>query len=155
VRGTVFSVVAAVCVSVIAAFGAVTAAASSESVHITVKPSSGPPTTHFRVSFKAPASSEPSSTSSRYQLRVSGPTRKGCESSVTHPLSSVHAGQQVHVTLAPGAPAHVWCQGKFSGQLQEIVVPVCSPARACPQFIAIVTVGSFSFRVKSRAAARG
>jgi hypothetical protein len=38
--------------------------------------------------------------------------------------------------------------GTYHGQLREVITPECQKGRACPMFIAIVTVGTFKFRVR-------
>lgn len=138
------------------AVASASAVASSDSVHATAGPRAGSPDTHFRVSFTAPASSGVSrSTSRRYEVSANGPSGHGCTSTASAPLGPVHAGQRVHVRLAPAGPSHEWCPGAFTGRVDETITPVCGFRELCPAYVAVVTVGRFAFRVRGLAAARG
>ncbi len=122
-------------------------ASSSGSLHVTVKPGVGTARTHFAVGFRPQASGTTGSTYSRYAVEASGRSGKGCSSSAVAVAPSSPAGQLVRVTLRPGNPSGKWCRGSYAGRVEETIRPVCSFGKACPLFIAVLTVGKFSFRV--------
>ena len=124
--------------------------ASRSAVRIGVNPLSGPPSTHFVITFRAPAASGPShGTNRRYELLVSGPHHSGCASSQSDPVTATYAGQRIRVSLGPGSGRR-WCAGAFNGRLEETETPVCARGQVCPLFIALIPLGKFSFRVASR-----
>jgi hypothetical protein len=57
--------------------------------------------------------------------------------------------------LAPERGAGIWCTGRFSGRLEETITPVCGVRKLCPDFIAVLTLGTFTFRVENATSARG
>ncbi len=132
------------------------ASASSNGIHATVKPTTGSPRTRFHVSFTAPESSGVSGSTWRDdEVSAAGPARRGCDWTASAPAGSVHAGERVHVALAPAGPVREWCEGTFSGSVDETLTPVCGFREVCPAYVAVVTLGRFSFRVQGLAAARG
>jgi len=134
-------------VGAIALAPAVLAGAAAASVQITVKPETGSTHTKFVVSFIAPESTSTASTNRSYEVSASRSPRKGCLSSVLQPVDSAIAGKRVRVTLAPGS-SRSWCAGPYKGVVKETVRPNCSAGTVCPQYIAILTVGTFAFRVR-------
>lgn len=81
-----------------------------------------------------------------YEVSAVGTAGKGCVASAVAPAGSARAGKLVRVTLRLGA-GHQWCIGNYEGRLDETIRPRCGPAQACPQFIAVVVVGTFRFKV--------
>jgi hypothetical protein len=129
----------------------VVASAKGESsgVHLTIKPAVGTPHTRFLISFTAPATSgRTGSTWRTYEAYASGPSRRGCTSSVSAPVPSARAGKRVYVRLSPGGSAASWCTGRFAGRLEELIRPSCPPREACPAYVVIETLGTFSFEVR-------
>jgi hypothetical protein len=115
---------------------------------ITVTPSSGNGRSHFAVTFRAPQKTGANgSLVSHYRVSASGGSGRRCESSASVFVPATRRGQHVRVVLVPPGPFNTWCSGKFAGVLQQISRPVCPAGKLCPLFIAIATVGRFSFRV--------
>jgi len=124
------------------------AAGGRSTIRITVAPSSGNGRSHFAVSFRAPQQTGASGSLVRhYRVSASGGSGRRCESNASVFVPETRRGQHVRVVLAPPGPFHTWCAGKFAGVLQEVSQPVCPEGKLCPLFIAIETVGRFSFRV--------
>jgi hypothetical protein len=146
------------------------AVAATNAVPITVKPKAGTAHTKFVVSFKAPAATDGTSATHRYSVSVlnsttastgatgsTGPTGttvptgssspSGCVSTAGRQIDSATQGQRLNVSLKPRA-SKGWCTGLFKGTIKETTTPKCSPGQACPDYIAISTVGTFRFRVR-------
>ena len=119
------------------------------SVHVSVKPASGSPATHFAVSFKAVQTTGiVGDTRSSYRVTASDTAREGCESTVAAVAPPTHKGATVVVKLAPKAGER-WCVGAFHGQVWNEVFPVCQAGKVCPALaFPPRVVGKFSFRVK-------
>jgi hypothetical protein len=152
----VLAVIAAVVASAVPAFAQSTPRAS-------VSPQHGTKKSHFGVAFRAPRTVGPGSTASGYTISANGPTLKGrCEATAAASVTSAQAGQMVRVTLKPSA-GKKWCVGKFKGVVSEVIRPTCGCPQpmqgaernmiVCPmicaqrQFIGLVPVAHFSFRV--------
>jgi hypothetical protein len=136
----------------IAAIPGISAAAvpvGSPTVHVSVKPASGSPTTHFRVSFKAPQASGAVGGGNAYRITASL-TDSGagkCVSSTSAVASPTLAGATVHATLSPTAHRR-WCAGTFHGQVWSILLAPCPVGKACPAILPLARmVGKFTFRV--------
>jgi hypothetical protein len=124
-------------------------ASGGSSVAVNAKPGVGRPWTSFRVSFRAPQQTGTSPYGGpRYELTASGRSRRGCASSDSTAVGPTRKGQRVEVLLAPPGPRHAWCRERYSGRLVEILTPECPPRKLCPDFIAIIGLGEFSFRVR-------
>jgi hypothetical protein len=117
-------------------------------MHVTPRPV-GPHRT-VTITFRQPVdTTSASSLQTIERLDVQGPTRSGCVGRDNLIVDKAQAGNQVQVTLRPGA-RHRWCTGLYRGTLTLTMMPRCSeaPLRACPQFVvAPRTVGHFTFRV--------
>ena len=120
----------------------------ASSVHVSVKPASGSPTTHFAVSFKAGQNTGiGGATGDRYRVTASDTARAGCQASITTMAPPTHAGATVKVTLAPRARTR-WCAGTFHGEVWKLLYPPCPIDKACPAIaFPPLMVGKFSFRV--------
>ncbi len=129
------------------------AAAATSSIRVTVTPKAGQTRTKFVVSFKAPASTDGSSTTHRYTVSASTSSgastnsASGCVSTASKAITSATAGERVQVKIKPGSSG-AWCTGTYKGLVRETTTPKCSPGEACPMYIAIATIGTFDFRVK-------
>ena len=117
---------------------------------ITVKPSTGQARTHFVIGFTAPQKTTGEiGTLRQYEISAGGPARHGCQSFVYATVGAKRDGARVSTELIPTGSSP-WCAGTFHGRIVETMRPVCDPAKACPEFIAIVrTIGKFSFHVKA------
>jgi hypothetical protein len=129
-----------------------------------VSPRLGTKKSSFGVRFRAPRTVGSGSTASEYTISASDSSSKGgCDASAAAAVTSAQQGQMVHVTLKPDAGKR-WCVGKFQGQVNEIIRPSCGCPQptsgaaknmiVCPmicaqrQFIGVVPVAKFSFRVE-------
>jgi hypothetical protein len=149
-RRRVALVVGGVCVLAgLAPAGAV--ATGVRKAHITVKPSSGPPTTRFVIRFRAPDRTGRVGAMVRsYILSATGPAQPGCAGSPSLTLRPTRAHSRVRVTLSPKPFGGRWCPGRFHGQVEEIATPYCPAHKLCPAFVVLIgTVGKFSFRVNA------
>ena len=143
------AVSAAIAVSSASAFG------DADTVRVTVRPASGSPRTHFRIGFRAPASTGPSGSTVRgYEVSATGPSGTGCASYASTAVDSARAGEKVHVTLSPTASSG-WCEGTFTGRVDETVTPACGFRQLCPDYVAAMTIGRFTFSVFDRPTPRG
>ncbi len=116
---------------------------------VQVTPPVGRPMTSFRVSFTAPAATGSGGGRRRADFvtaRTPGAAR-GCRNlaGVGVGGTPVRAGQRVMVVLA-AAPR--WCPGSYTGRVEMSTRPVCRPGTLCPQFIAVLPIGSFRFVVE-------
>jgi hypothetical protein len=106
----------------------------------------------FLVKFRAPRATGVSATlRTHYQVSAAGSPGKGCTAGESVAVGPTERGQRVHVRLAPRGAGHLWCAGRFHGQIVEISKVVCRPIPkiACPDIeIAPRTIAHFSFRVK-------
>ncbi|HTX31721.1 MAG TPA: hypothetical protein VMD09_10050 [Solirubrobacteraceae bacterium] len=161
---------AAVGVMLLLGVPAALAVAAWGAVPITVKPKTGAAHTKFVVSFRAPAATDGTSATHRYSVSAAkstttstgatgptGPTGEtgvtgssapsGCVSTTSRQITAATQGQRLNVALKPGA-SKAWCAGLFKGVIKETTTPKCSAGQACPDYIAISTVGTFRFRAK-------
>jgi hypothetical protein len=118
------------------------------SVHVSIRPASGSPTTHFAVSFKAALSTGIiGDTGATYRVTASATAHAGCQASIAVVGPPTHVGAMVRVKLTPNAHTR-WCAGTFHGQVWKSVFPRCPAGRACPALVfPPLKVGTFSFRV--------
>ena len=132
-------------------------AAAGTAPTLAVSPPSGHARTTFTVHFTAPAPSGRSGTEARsYHLSAAPAKRRsGCVDSVAATPIATTANQAMAVRLAPRNVGGRWCTEKYTGEVTETIQPACSPilpgqtrrAIVCPQYIALVPIGTFSFRV--------
>jgi hypothetical protein len=117
-------------------------------VHVSIKPPSGSPTTHFAVSFKAAQDTGIiGDTGATYRVTASTTPQAGCQASIAAVAPPTQAGAMVRVKLAPNAHTR-WCAGTFHGQVWQSVFPRCPVGKACPALVfPPLKVGTFSFRV--------
>ena len=120
----------------------------ASTLHVSVRPGSGSPTTHFVVSFKAAQNTGlVGGTGNTYRVTASGTARAGCQASIATMAPPAHAGATVQVRLAPRAHTR-WCAGTFHGQVSKLLYPPCPTDKACPAIaFPPLTIGKFSFRV--------
>lgn len=143
-------------VSAAIAVSATSAAADSDTVRVSLKPATGSPHTHFRVAFKAPASTGPSGSTVRgYEVSATGSSGVGCASTASAAVDSARAGQRVHVTLTVDGSTRGWCAGTFDGRVDETITPACGFRELCPDYFAVMTIGRFTFRVRGPSPDRG
>jgi hypothetical protein len=126
---------------------AVTALALASTRRLTVTPAAGTPHTIFRLTFRAP---EPTGSASGLERSIvlsasRRGTSRGCVGQIERNPTASHAGQLVHVALAPHGK---WCIGRFTGDVDETGRPICKPTTPCPQFIELTPIGRFSFVVR-------
>jgi hypothetical protein len=122
---------------------------SALSLHVSVTPASGSPTTHFRVSFTAVQATGAVGGGNVYRITTSDPHPGGgkCVSSTSAVVPPTTAGATAHVTLAP-APHGRWCTGTFRGQVWSVLLPPCPVGKACPAILPLPRmVGKFTYRV--------
>ena len=124
------------------------APAASAGLHVSVKPASGSPSSHFVVTFRAAGNTGIiGDTGDTYRVTASATAHPGCQASVATVVPPTHAGATVHVKLAPKAHSR-WCTGTFHGQVWNQVFPRCPAGKACPALVfPPLMVGKFSFRV--------
>jgi hypothetical protein len=119
---------------------------------ITVKPTSGSPTTRFLVSFRTPdRTGRVGIFDRRDELSLQGPSHAaGCILSVSKTLPAAAAHARVAATLDAEQLGGKWCVGAYRGQIEEIQGPACVTAKPCPEFASLLRrLGTFAFRVKS------
>ena len=126
-------------------------------LRVSVTPSAGKQRTSFVVKFRAPNATGASATlRTHFQVSAAGSRGKRCTASTSVAVGPTERGQRIRVKLAPRGASHLWCAGRFHGQIVEISEVVCRPIPkiACPQIeIAPRTIGHFSFRVKKSTSA--
>lgn len=118
---------------------------------VSLKPSTGSPTTTFAVHFRSPDRTGTVGSLRRTdRLTASGPkpAPRGCVSRVSITLAPLRKGSRASVTMNPGRLGGVWCPGRFTGRITERATRLCASHRTCPQAPAAKTVARFSFRVK-------
>jgi hypothetical protein len=118
---------------------------------VSLKPSTGSPTTRFAVHFRSPDRTGTVGSQHRTDvLTASGPkpAPRGCVSRVSLRLAPVPKGRRATVTLNPARLGGGWCPGRFTGRITERVTMLCASQRTCPPAPAGRTVARFSFRVK-------
>jgi hypothetical protein len=156
-RGKLISV----CAAVLFAVAAGGASATVTSVpKLRVSPASGKPGSTFTVHFTAHGPTGPSDGSSHYyELTSSGGRGKSCLHSASMAPTVTRSNQAMAVKLSPAKLGGHWCTGTHSGSVTETVRPACGPivagpagaevreAIACPQFIMVDRIGTFSFKV--------
>ena len=117
------------------------------SVHVSVKPPSGSPTTHFAVSFRAAQNTGIIGGTAHVPGQREPHGARGVP--VQH-LRGGAAGARRRDRpgeLAPKAHGR-WCAGTFHGQVWKTVFPRCPAGKACPALVfPPLMVGKFSFRV--------
>ena len=115
---------------------------------ISVSPTSGSRTTHFTVRFRAPArTGVVGQRDLRYVVDARGPAVTGCDATPSVTVKRTSKGQSVKAALVPNGLG--WCAGNYSGEIEELAYPVCSPGQICPAYVSTVrSVGSFRFRVR-------
>jgi hypothetical protein len=148
---TRWRVAASIAVLGIAAAPALSSAAQAggaSTLHVTVKPRTGSPDTHFAISFRAPETTGTVDTVRRaYRVTVGEQSRTGCTWSAAGQPPPAKAGANVRVVLSPGK-SRSWCAGTFSGTVWETESIVCQPTQVCPDLVvAPRKIGTFSFRV--------
>jgi hypothetical protein len=121
-------------------------AQSAPNPHITVRPAAGTRQTRFVVRFTAERTGRVDSTEKHYEVGATGGTA-GCSSGQGDALAATRQGQRVRVVLTPPGPAG-WCKGRYAGRVRELIRPVCGYRNPCPLFIAVRTVGKFTFLVR-------
>ena len=119
-------------------------------MHVTVKPGTGSPRSHFAVSFRAGVQTASGSLVRSYHVTASAAKRTGCLSSASATAPTEAKGVMEHVTLSPGQRS-AWCTGTYQGQVSLYQTERCGPPAAaiiCPQVeIRPQVVGRFTFRV--------
>ncbi len=137
--------------------GIVALPASAEAKNrITMKPGTGTARTHFVIGFTAPQKTTgETGTLRRYEISARGPARHGCQSFAYKAIGAKRNSERVSAKLIPTGNSS-WCAGTFHGKIVETMRPVCGPAKACPQFIAVLrTIGKFTFHVKASGSNNG
>jgi hypothetical protein len=128
------------------------AAGAQTRLHVSVTPSAGKQRTSFVVKFRAPnATGASASLRTHFQVSATGSRGRRCTASASVAVGPTRRGQRVRVKLAPNHAGHLWCAGRFHGQIVEISKVMCRPVVqiACPDLeIAPRTIAHFSFRVK-------
>jgi hypothetical protein len=123
---------------------------AATAMHVTVKPRTGSPNTHFAVSFRAAVQTGAGSLIRSYRVTAAAGKRNGCQSSATEPAPSAAQGAMVHVTFSPGKRS-AWCTGTYQGRVWLYQSVRCGPPVvdiACPQIeIRPEVVATFTFRV--------
>jgi hypothetical protein len=137
---------------------AVAAAASATSTvppRLPVTPASGHLHTRFTVHFTAPSPSGQSGGQNHAYRLIASPAhrRSGCIDSVSMAPTASSAGEAMAVRLRPRRLGGRWCAERYAGRVTETVEPACQPimqrrTAVCPQYIALITIGRFSFRVR-------
>ncbi len=112
----------------------------------TVTPTRGTRHTTFTVTYRVPADASGTSLARRYAVAVAGPAGSGCGSVGGATAARGSTAARERFKLRP--PSRGWCAGSYRGHIELVETPICGPARACPMFVAILTVGRFSFQVK-------
>jgi hypothetical protein len=83
-----------------------------------------------------------------YSVAAGGPQHThGCLDSVRAQPVVKRAGEAMAVRLRAGAQPGHWCPGSYHGTVSEVIRPVCAAGTACPQYVVLRPLGSFSFRV--------
>lgn len=128
------------------------AAGAGLSTHVSVKPGSGNPGTRFALSLRIPEATGTFGSVVRHDtLSVSGPSGRGCVSSLTVRLRSAKRGAHLTLTLRPASSVTGgWCTGEFNGRVvqQEVLRCPPRPMHVCPDFLlAPRTIARFRFHV--------
>jgi hypothetical protein len=126
-----------------------TGAARIPHATLSVKPTTGAPTSVLHFSFQAPAASgRQGATDASYTLSAVGPHGSGCVAAETMALPTVTRGQTVSAALGPSTSGGRWCAGTYTARADELERPVCSGGQMCPQFVRLVAVaGPVTFRI--------
>jgi hypothetical protein len=124
---------------------------ASPAAGLSVMPSTGAPTTVFKLQFVVPSGAEAGSGSrTSFELGVSGPQQSGCLAARSVAVPAGAPGTTVHIALDPAQLGGRWCAGTFHARVDEVQRPVCAPGMMCPQFLRVIgTVGRTTFRVVS------
>lgn len=136
----------------IPAVAVATARRHTTGLKITVRPTSGSPTTRFVVSFVTPARTGRVGLFDRHdEISVRGPTpNRGCVAGVIKGVPGAAAHARVTATLDPARLGGEWCAGAYRGLIEQIARPRCVKGRACPEFASQVrALGRFAFQVRS------
>jgi hypothetical protein len=117
---------------------------------LTVKPTTGGPTSVLHFSFQAPAASgRQGTTAASYTLSAVGPHGSGCVGAETMALPAVTRDQTVTAALSPATSGGRWCAGTYVARADELERPICSAGQMCPQFARLVAVvGPVTFRIR-------
>jgi hypothetical protein len=75
-------------------------------------------------------------------------TSHGCAASYSKTVWVAKAHERVTARLDPWAAKRRWCAGHYQGEVTEVITPACSPTKACPEFIAAESIGTFHFTVR-------
>jgi hypothetical protein len=117
---------------------------------LVVMPATGTPSARFVVEFTTTGSTVSGISGGAIrtiELRATGSGRaNACTNRVALAVSAPAPGLQ-RVTLSPGSGRARWCAGAFRGSVTETIRPVCHPGVVCPQYIAVTTIGTFSYKV--------
>jgi hypothetical protein len=124
------AVIALFAIALIPGISGATAVIVGPRVHASVRPASGSPRTHFRITLKAAEDRGAIGAGHDiYRVTASDAGRGGCQPSASAVAPPTPAGATVRVTLAPGAK-RTWCTGTFRGQVWIVVIPPCPIAKA-------------------------
>jgi hypothetical protein len=143
---------AAVALTALGVSAAAMGVPTASTTKLRVTPAKGAPHTVFTLAFTAPrATGLGPGTATRLQstlsVTASGPRHASdCVAQISRSPTAARNGEMIHVRLAPGSGE--WCRGTYSGSVNETGTPVCRAGVACPQFIMVTPVGSFSFTVR-------
>ena len=126
--------------------------AQASTPRLPVKPSHGVSTTHFVLRFVvANGSGVNGSMRNEYVVRATDSDQgQGCVVGGSWSVPPAKPHTRVRVILNPEKLGGKWCAGTFHGTVEDILTPVCRPRVECPQFIALLRVGHFTFRVGRR-----
>ncbi len=129
-----------------------TGAAQASAARLTIKPSSGLPTTNFILRFRAPdATGRMGSLRRTYVVSLNGPGGQDCVSGGSWSVPPVPAHARVRVALNPKKGGGQWCIGTFRGTVNELEYPVCPFREVCPMYVVLLrTLGHFKFHVTRR-----
>ena len=137
---------------VLSAAALATGAAQASAARLTIKPSSGLPTTNFILRFRAPdTTGRMGSLQRTYVVSVNGPGGQNCVSGASWSVAPVLAHARVRETLKPRKVGGKWCIGTFRGTVDELAYPICQFHEVCPLYVVLRrTVGHFRFHVRRR-----
>ncbi len=137
---------AVLAVAGIAAVAAAAQADGTPTLRVSVTPRTGSIHTPFAISFRAAATTGPTSAGRRaYSVTARNQSSGGCQWSVTVVAPPSKAGTNVRVVLAP-ARSRAWCAGTFHGTVWDVITLNCGSA--CPASLPPSSwIGKFTFRV--------
>jgi hypothetical protein len=119
---------------------------ATATLHVSVTPRTGSAHTRFAVSFRAAATTGPTSAGRRtYSVTARGPRSGGCQWTATVAAPPSKAGSDVRVTLSPNRSSG-WCAGTFHGTVWDVITLNCRDA--CPASVQpSIVIGKFTFSV--------